>query len=149
MRPAPAVAVRCNGGPWWRALQAAVQGLATAVFAAFVLLHLERMAWPAVLAGLAVVAVAWRWADTSPHELRWDGQVWTIDGTGGSLAVMIDIGPVLLLRLRPAGGGRARWVAVTRREAGSARHPLRAALYSRPPETTAPRVRPPERTAAD
>jgi len=149
MRPAPAVAVRCGGGAGWRGLQALLFALAAGAFSAFILLHVELPAWPALLSALAAGGLAWRLALEAPHELRWDGQTWAIDTTPGQLAVMLDLGPALLLRLRPAARGRARWLSVTRREAGAAWHPLRAALYSRPPHTSAPRVRPSERPAAD
>jgi hypothetical protein len=148
MRPAPAVAVSCNGGKAWRALQALLPAIAAAALTAFTLLHLELAAWPAwLLVAAAVGLLAWRLARLHQQLLRWDGQVWSVDGTPGALAVMIDIGPALLLRLRPEPRGAVRWIAVTQAEAASAWHALRAAVYSRPPKPTAPRVRPPERTA--
>ena len=148
MRPAPAVAVSCSGGSGWRALQAVLPALAAAALTAFTLLHLERPAWPAwLLAAAATGLLAWRLSRPRQQLLRWDGQLWSVDGTPGRLAVMIDIGPALLLRLRPETRGPARWIAVTQSEAASAWHALRAAVYSRPPKPTAPRVRPPERTA--
>ncbi len=149
MRPAPAVAVRCGGAAQWRALQALLHALAAASLAAFVLLHLEQPAWPALVVALVAAGAAWHLLQEAPRELRWDGQVWSLDAAPGQLGVMIDLGPALLLRLRPTARGGARWLAVTRREAGAAWHPLRAALYSRPPETSTPRVRPSERPAAD
>ena len=145
MRPAPAVTVSCSGGAGWRAVQAALPALAAAAIAAFALLHLELAAWPAGPVAAAVALGAWQLARPRPQTLRWDGQLWTLDGVAGRLAVMIDIGPALLLRLRPDGRRAARWVAVTRNEAGSEWHALRAALYSRPSETNAPRVLPTER----
>jgi len=147
MRPAPAVAVSCSGGATWRVVQAALPALAAGAVAALVLLHLERAAWPAGFVAACAGVAAWRAARPRPQALRWDGQVWSVDGTPGQLAVMIDIGPALLLRLKPVPRGAARWIAVTRSEAGPAWHPLRAAVYSRPPKPTAPRVHPPERTA--
>jgi len=147
MRPAPAVSVTCCGGIGWRAAQALLPAMATAAISAFALLHLELAAWPAGPLATSVGLLAWRLARLHPQLLLWDGQTWFVDGTPGHLAVMIDIGPVLLLRLRPSPRGAARWIAVTRAEAASAWHALRAAVYSRPPKPTAPRVRPPERTA--
>jgi hypothetical protein len=147
MRPAPAVSVTCCGGAGWRALQALLPALAAASISAFALLHLERAVWPAGPLAAAVGLLAWRLALPRAQLLRWDGQTWSVDGTAGHLAVMIDIGPALLLCLRPSPRGAARWIAVTRAEAASAWHALRAAVYSRPPKPIAPRVRPPERTA--
>lgn len=79
-----------------------------------------------------------------PQSLRWDGQVWSVDRAPGRLAVNIDISPALVLRLRPETGA-ARWLAVTRSQAGGAWHALRAALYSRRSKTNASRVLPTER----
>ena len=144
MRPAPAVTVTCSGGSGWRAVRAVLPALAAAALTAFVLLHLELPVWPAGFTGLVTAMAAWRLARPRAQTLRWDGQAWTDDGTPGGLALMIDVGPALLLRLRP-GAGAARWIAVTQGEAGSAWHSLRAALYSRPSKTNAPRVLPTER----
>ncbi len=147
MRAAPPVAVRCTGGRGWRLLNAALPALSAAALTAWLVQHAE---WPALAAALAVaVGVGgwvWRHAAAPAVALVWDGQCWTADGSAGRLAVMIDIGPALLLRLRPEAGGGAVWVPVTAREAGPAWHALRAAVYSRPPQTTS-RVLLPERAA--
>ena len=72
--------------------------------------------------------------------------------TAGSFVVLaltglnLSVGRFVLLRLQPEARGAARWIAVTALEAGPALHGLRAAVYSRPPETT-PRALPPERAA--
>ena len=145
MRPAPAVAVTSSGGIAWRALQTVFPALAAASVTAFALLHLQLPTWPVWPAAAIVALGAWRLARPRPQALRWDGQVWTLDGASGRLAVMIDLGPALLLRLQPEGRTAARWVAVTRNEAGGAWHSLRAALYSRPSKTNTPRVLPTER----
>ncbi len=97
--------------------------------------------------GAASVALLWRrhaWRTTPPVSLQWDGQRWTADGQPGTLQLMMDLGPVLVLRLH-AEAGSQRWLAVGAREAGAAWHPLRCAVYSRPPRTT-PRVLSPERS---
>jgi hypothetical protein len=63
--------------------------------------------------------------------VAWDGQAWQVDGLGGRLAVMIDLGPWLLLRLQPPTAGRPVWVAVAAVAPTGAWHALRAALYCR------------------
>ena len=145
MRPAPAVAVTCSGGIGWRVVRTLLPSAAAAAITAFGLLHLEWPAWPAAPLAAAVALLACRFALPHPETLRWDGQIWSADGVAGRLAVMIDLGPALLLRLRPDAPGAARWIAVTQGEAGSAWHALRAALYSRPSKTNTPRVVPTER----
>jgi len=146
MRPAPPVAVLCTGGRRWRALQAALPALAAAALTAWGLQHAEHASLlPALAVSATIAALAWRLAAPRPVPLAWDGQQWTADGVPGQLAVMIDIGPALLLRLRPQGGG-ALWLPLTAREAGAAWPALRGAVYSRPPDTTS-RVLLPERAA--
>ncbi len=145
MRAAPAVAVRCSGGALWRALRTGLPALAAGSCSAWLLLHLEVPAWPAL--GVAVAVGGFAWRRTRPQDLllQWDGQRWLVDGEAGRLQLMMDLGPCLLLRLHRAQG-TALWVPVTAREAGAAWHGLRAAVYSRPPENT-PGVRRPERVA--
>ncbi len=145
MRAAAPVAVSCSGGRRWWLLNACLPALAAAACAAWLL---QRAELPSLLAALAVAGamggLAWRRSVPRLVSLAWDGQRWTADGAAGRLAVMIDLGPALLLRLQPEAGGASIWVPVTEREAGAAWHGLRAAVYSRPPETTS-RVLLPER----
>jgi hypothetical protein len=96
---------------------------------------------------LCVAALAWRRTgdntdqntkDGKARELRWDGQTWSVDGVPGHLAVMVDLGPWLLLRWWPLPAAAAlaapsRWLAVAQIAVGANWHPLRAALYSRRP----------------
>lgn len=137
MRAAPAVSVRCTGGPLWRAWCALLPALAAGAFAAWVGGHLGQ-AVPGAAIGLALAGALLAWAWWRPPgratRLAWDGHHWTADETGGALAVMLDLGPWMLLRLQAAAGWRAsRWVPVGRHEAGAAWHLLRAAAYARPP----------------
>jgi hypothetical protein len=146
MRPAPAVAVRGSGGLGWRLVQTLLPALAAAAVTAWLLMRFERSAWPAAVAAALAGATCWVLAQPRAVALVWDGKQWSADGAAGTLAVMVDIGPALLLRLQPVAGGAARWAAITAAEAGPAWHALRAAVYSRPPKTS-PRVLPPERAA--
>ncbi len=146
MRAAAPVAVLGSGGPGWRAVQTALPALAAASLAAWGLAHFEQPAWPAWGPALLVGVGAWRATSPQARELRWDGQTWSLDGTAGRPAVALDLGVFLLIRLRTEPPFRDRWWAVTAAEAGAAWPALRAALYSRPPQTT-PRGRPPERAA--
>jgi len=149
MRAAPAVAVRCDGGPLWCALHIGLPVLAAAVL----------VGWGALLGGsgdagslassLLAAAVAGLWASRhwQPLEalLQWDGQRWAADGAPGRLQLMMDPGFLLVLRLHLDAGGE-RWLAVSVAEAGPAWHALRAAVYSRPPRATL-RALAPERVA--
>jgi hypothetical protein len=128
------VSLRCAGGWPWRALRVLLPALAATALAAWVLGHAGWPLAPAALIGLLVGAVAWRRTAPVPVALSWDGRCWRADGVEGRLDLKMDLGPWLLLRLRPQG--RARWVAVSAAEAGAAMHALRAAVYCRAPETT-------------
>lgn len=131
MRQAPAVGVTLSGGGAWRAAQALLAALAAGVATAWLLLHGAQPAWPALVAALLAGALAWRLARPQPVRLAWDGVAWTLDTAPGSVDLMLDLQRWLLLRFRPAAGGRVRWLAVPDHEAGAARAALRAALYSR------------------
>ncbi|MDO9072856.1 MAG: hypothetical protein Q7U73_06300 [Rubrivivax sp.] len=148
MRSPTAVAVRCTGGWPWRLLNVVLPTLAAGVAAAWALLHFEAPVAPAAAVAAAVLLLSWRLSRPRERLLQWDGQRWTADGLPGRLQLMFDLGPFMLLRLHPAdaASGRVPWLAVTAAEAGAAWHALRAAVYSRPPETPAGAARP-ERAA--
>jgi hypothetical protein len=136
MRKAPPVSVRTGGGAIWRGLCIGLPALAAAVFAYWALLHLEWIpaaaAGAALAAAIATAAVAGRRrAATAEVELRWDGRQWTADGQAGPLEVMVDLQTWMLLRLRPASGAAARWIAVDRRDAGASMPLLRALVHAR------------------
>ena len=126
-------------------LNVALPALAAGVAAAWVLRHVEASVAPAAMVAAAVLLLAWRLSRPRERLLQWDGQRWTVDGVPGRLQLMVDLGRFLLLRLHPEQG-RGPWLAVTAAEAGAAWHALRAAVYSRPPETPAGATRP-ERAA--
>lgn len=136
MRAAPAVSVRCAGGAFWRAWSALLPAVAVAAFVAWAGGHLGHPGLGAAAGlGLAGALAAWAWRRSPGRatQLAWDGQRWTADEATGALAVMLDLGPWMLLRVHSAAGWRAsRWLAVGRREAGASWHLLRVAAYARP-----------------
>ena len=137
MRAAPAVNVTCTRAGAWRGFLALMPALAAAALVAWALGHLQRPAWPALLVALPVAALAWRQARPEAVTLAWDGQHWRANGCPGSLDLMIDLGPWMLLRLRPdEPARRAIWIPVSAADAGAARHALRAAVYSGPSHST-------------
>jgi hypothetical protein len=148
MRTAPPVSVHCTGGLMWRCLQTLLAALAAGVFAVWLLAHASWHPWLVawlVCDGVALAAWwAWHAAYQPSIALVFDGQVWTVNAKPGVLAVMMDLGPWLLLRLRPdaasAMPSQAKWIAVSYADAGPAMHALRAALYARQPrnKTDAP-----------
>ncbi len=104
----------------------------------------------ALIMSLIVAAAAWRLARPRACDLTWDGLRWSANGAAGRVAVMVDLGPWLLLRWWPeAGSNRApRWLAISGSEAAGAWHALRAALYSRAlPDAPAPSNRNPHPNA--
>lgn len=137
MRAAPAVSVPCRRAGGWRIVHVLAVSAAAAALTAWALGHLQLTLWPAALAAAAAGAMAWRWARDTTVQLSWDGRQWTADDTPGPVDVMIDLGPWLLLRLRPPGGQALLWLPVSAADAGPALHGLRAALYSRPVDTAA------------
>ena len=126
----------CSLGGAWRCVLTLLPALATAALLAWAAAQLQlpsASAWPAMALIASLVAlVAWRRARPQALLLAWDGQRWTADGCAGDLDLMMDLGPWMLLRLRPDDRTRrAVWIPVSATDAGAARHALRAALYSR------------------
>lgn len=149
MRAAPAVAVRCSGGPLWCALHIGLPALAAATLLGWATLLTAGDAVWALVSSLLAAAVAglftWRHGQPQAALLQWDGQRWSADGSPGRLQLMMDPGVLLVLRLHLDAGGE-RWLAVSSAEAGPAWPALRAAVYARPPRAT-PGVLAPERVA--
>ena len=129
----------CSLGGAWRWVVTLLPTLATAALLAWAAAHLQlpsASAWLAVALITSLVALvallAWRRARPHALLLAWDGQRWTADGCAGDLDLMMDLGPWMLLRLRPDDRTRrAVWIPVSATDAGTARHALRAAIYSR------------------
>ena len=141
MRAAPPVSVRCTGGLAWSGLTVAAPAVAAAVVVLWAAGHAGFTPWLAVPAVSVVAALAaWRLPAKAPHgvQMSWDGQTWRVDGLDGAMAVMIDLGPWLLLRLKPATQQRPVWIPVAAVEPRAAVHALRAALYCRSSMAAAP-----------
>jgi hypothetical protein len=173
MRLAPPVRVRGRGGPLWRAAAIGLPALAAASLGAWALQTAGLSGvWVLVLASKLAALTAAGLALRRPrtHELVWDGQQWQVDGQATRVQVMLDLGPLLLLRLRPhrpaAGAEGAEldelaeraerpephvgaavkpvhWLPLAASEAGPAWGALRAAVYSRAHQAP-PAPRPPE-----
>jgi hypothetical protein len=138
VRAAPAVCVRCTGGPLWRVWCALLPVLTMAVVATWVVGHAGPIGvevWSGVLVAGSLLAGLRLRRQPPAVVLAWDGRCWTVDGRAGQLAVMIDTGPWMLLRLRVDGQASTQWVAVSAREAGPAWHLLRTAVFVQPPQT--------------
>jgi len=153
MRPAPPLVLQCAPSSSWRFACAFIGAAAAAAVAAWVAGHVE-WALPAVVVLSAVaanfgLALGLRMAGPSrPVEVRWDGQVWRLDGAAGELQVMLDFDRwLLLLRHQREGRAGPRWVALSFTRGGDDLRALRTALYSPPPEPTPdlPHVRAPDR----
>jgi hypothetical protein len=134
MRTAPAVDAPLGDGGRERMLSALLYGLCGLMTSAWLMSRSEVDvgAWFWWLAGGigAVAAFVGRAAwPMAPGRLRWTGQEWQLsDGVPlRRVAVQIDVGAWMLLRLSPLGG-RPRWAAVSARQAGPDWHGLRVAL---------------------
>ena len=153
MGSAPAVTVLCTGGRLWRLLLCVVPAFAAAALMYWAALHAGWQPAPGLWAALggaaAAAAVAARTLSPAP-QLNWDGAAWTCNGWLVRPQVTVDTGGAwMLLRLRsaeaavadpalpalqPVGARAPRWLAVSQRDAPSAWHALRAAVYCRPLE---------------
>jgi hypothetical protein len=77
---------------------------------------------------LLVLHACWRWWQTPRRELSWTGRHWMLDGHTGDLAVVLDVGGLLVLRWSGTGAGTA-WLWVTASRAARWLE-LRRAVYS-------------------
>ena len=145
MRAAPPVAAPVGDGRPERVLITLLYALTGAVLAAWagamVDLPDDRLVTvPMTLAGallglLVGRPVARRLLPGDLAQLAWDGRAWAVRSAGGadpgqavaSLAVVLDLGPWLLLKLGVAPG-QVRWLVLHQRQAGKAWHLLRVAL---------------------
>jgi hypothetical protein len=94
----------------------------------------------AVWGTLAFAALAawagWRWSAAPACRIAWTGAQWTtscadaVPVESAPPRVMLDLGPWLLLSIRPVAGGRRLWVGLSRADAGASWRPFRAAVYS-------------------
>jgi hypothetical protein len=148
----PAVDVVLASGRREQRLVAAAYAVAAAILGAWLAWHADVP--PTVLAPLAAVlgGVFGQFMIQPMHgKLRWDGgQWWHLPVAGAerplhSLDLMMDLGGWLLLRARQGdsprwsmGGG---WCGISSRDAGSAWHGLRVALYQGPMGGRAPQAR--------
>jgi hypothetical protein len=134
MRAAPAVGAPIGLASGWRATQALLWALAVLAACAWLLAHGGLQPVWAWLAALPTAWLAWQGSRTQVAVLAWDGQQWLLDGAPARVTVAFDLDHALLLRLQTELG--IRWLPATARQAGAHWHALRAALYSRAPESS-------------
>ncbi len=148
MRASPAFQVSIRHfGVWQGAvgLLLAAAVAATATWLATSDRHVGRtLFWASALVSITLVAIAARHLLCVPASLRWDGQQWHLgrlaergdEPLTGTLQVLIDLGPWLLLRFVSDGmNGRvcAPWLPVQRQGLEAHWHALRCAVYSSRP----------------
>ncbi len=154
MRAPPPVEYACAFGLAGQAALSSLVGLVVAVLVAWGLPYaaaqwVDPPAAPDLLQGGLVLAVAvmtsgafWltlRRFDGGERTLRWDGQDWVLasaDGRTdlrGDAALMLDLGPWMLVRFAPAAARRARaarWLALTITQDAARWAALRGALWN-------------------
>lgn len=132
MASPPAIALECRDGGAWRAVVAALQGLAAAVLLAWAFTP-----WAAP-AGLLAALVGWRLAERDAPRLAWDGRAWTLDGATVRPVIVLDPGVWMLLAFDAVGTSgasglssrrRRRWAALSPAAGPAAWPAMRAALY--------------------
>jgi hypothetical protein len=90
----------------------------------------------ASMTGAVAGMSAWVISRGERATLSWNRGAWLLTGMGpdapatrGSLALMLDLGPWVLLRFRPEDRRVCRWFGVGESVAGPRWHALRAVLY--------------------
>jgi hypothetical protein len=135
---APPVRVTLGRSRGWVALACVVGGASSASLVAWLSTH---AGWPAVawlapwvaLLGAAGAATS-VWRGQVPACLEWDGARWQWAGREGDPRVTIDLNRWMLLYFE-APEGRRCWIAASRSATEGSWPALRAALYSRRPDT--------------
>lgn len=136
MRAAPAVSVPIGVSPAWQGAQALLWALACGALCAWLLASIGHGAAWGFCAALPAGLLAWRLLPEQLHVLSWDGEQWLLATHPVRLTVALDLGSFLLLTLQRADIGHRRlWLPATAVQAGTHWHGLRAALYSRAPES--------------
>jgi hypothetical protein len=150
MHAAPPVRISLAPDARWHGFVALCAGLAAASFSAWIA---AALAWPAssvmlvvgLAAVLAMAGAAWalRGGEARGGVLNWDGAVWSwapgsTQPIVGEPRVAIDLGAWMLLRFAPiAPHARARWLALSRRQAVAVWPLRRAALFAPRPSPEA------------
>ena len=142
MRAAPPIQAALSGGQFERLLMLSLY-LGTALVLVVWLSQGFDLPWfaPAVAVPVGMVGLGWwlarRLMPTASGALRWDGQQWSLLPSVGqaepvqSLAVQLDLGPWLLLRLRLADSSRrSLWRVLNQKGAGTSWHGIRVALQA-------------------
>lgn len=144
MRASPPCEISLGRAPVWRLAIAAVTLTALASLAAWAALAPQGASTVVRLAlalgGVAIVGLAMMLARVDSGRLVWDGARWNLATSRagrsvtaiGDLAVAIDLGSFLLLRLVAESGSRpaVRWLAVERLGREHVWHAFRCAVYS-------------------
>jgi hypothetical protein len=139
MRAAPAVRVTVRPSPAANRLAMLLTATAAGLLAWWGSGWLEWSSLPsAALTGAAALgslAAAWMALPRHPVTLTWDGRQWawqsSLDAIEGDIRAVMDLGPWLLLRFRPAfAPRRPRWIALERAGLEAHWHALRCAVYS-------------------
>lgn len=142
MRTAPAIDAPVGDGLLWRGGAALLAASGAGVPMAWAGWHAQTadrapaLVWMlfALAAAGTAAALAWR-ARGATGRLRWTGTAWEWLPAGRAPQALVgvqarwDLGGALWLRARLADGG-IQWLALERRHAGTAWHPLRVAVMT-------------------
>jgi hypothetical protein len=136
---APPVRVTLGRSRAWIALAAVVGGASLANLIAWLSTHAGGSAviWFMPLVALlgAAAAATWAWRHQVPACLEWDGMRWQWAGREGDPRVTIDLNRWMLLCFVASSEGPRCWIAASRSASEGSWPALRAALYSRRPDT--------------
>jgi hypothetical protein len=149
MKTSPVFEIELRHFGVWRAGVAVLALVACASLAAWYALASDSaLAWMGGGAVCLVAAACTLGRASRPQRLRWDGQGWWLgpgaagqDGAATEVSVAVDLGPWMLLRVRPARAPRWRpdaWLPAQRRGHEAHWHALRCAVYSPRPAPGGP-----------
>jgi hypothetical protein len=135
MRAAPPVQMACDDDGLWQAFGRSLAALAMATAVAWIAAHAGQSPLvtglaAAVGAASALLATANPGRLARPRQLRWDGRSWALDGAGGQVAVMLDLGGWLLLRFDADSASAPHWLPLDPAACGAPAQLARAAVHA-------------------
>ena len=129
MQAPPAFSMSVSRFGVWRGVGLAMSMVAVSAALAWGWSHASDQPLGSLLLLVALPALWYAVRKHQPFHLRWDAQTWHLGASTGRLSVAIDTGNWMLLRFKPEGEWKSRWLPVQQRGHEAAWHALCCTVY--------------------